>query len=126
MENYVDLLKEKKYDEVITLLIQINKDMKSSFDIELKKLKFNTSILNQKIKYLQIQNKKLMKDYNISIIHKFSNELILTIKEQDFDYFKEIIQSENFPINEYLIDESDNVIFHLNLRLQIIHYFIYV
>ena len=71
MENYVDLLKEKKYDEVITLLIQINKDMKSSFDIELKKLKFNTSILNQKIKYLQIQNKKLMKDYNISIIHKF-------------------------------------------------------
>ena len=109
MENYDELIKDKKYDELIAILFEKNKNLKSSNDGEIKQIKSEILILNQKIKYLEVQNKKMMRDHNISIIHKFSNELFISMNENDFEYFKDIIETENFPVNEYLMDELENV-----------------
>ena len=125
MENYENMIKDKKYDEIFLQLINENKELKKSFNKEIDKMKTEVSSLQQKIKYLEKQNNKIMKQHNITLVNKFSKELLTAIFDEDLEYFKDIIETEVFPVNEYIMDESEKVTFS-SFRPQISLYFIIV
>ncbi len=125
MENCENLIKDKKYDELILLLINENKELKKTFNKEVDKMRSDVSTLQQKIKYLEKQNNKIMKQHNVTLVNKYSRELLIAIFDEDFEYFKDIIETEIFPINEYIMDETEKVTFS-SFRLLIFLYFIIV
>jgi hypothetical protein len=125
MENYENMIKDKKYDEIFLQLINENRELKKSFNKEIDKMKTEVSSLQQKIKYLEKQNNKIMKQHNITLVNKFSKELLTAIFDEDLEYFKDIIETEVFPVNEYIMDESEKVTFS-SIRPQISLYFIIV
>lgn len=125
MDDYDSLIKEKGINEIVMLLVNENKEIKKTFKMEVDKLRTDVSLLQQKIKYLEKQNSKIMKEHNVTLVNKFSKELLSAIIDEDFEYFKEIIETEVFPINQYIMDESEKVPLFL-LRLLIFLYFIIV
>ena len=109
MEIFEKHLKEKNYEEAFRLLFTQNKETKQVFHNEVHRLNWKISSLTQKVKYLENQNYQLLKDNSTSLVNKFSSALIKSIKDEDYEYFKDIILSQNFPVNEHLIDYNENV-----------------
>ena len=101
---------QKKFDDLIPILVDQNKELKRKFTDDISNLKSEISSQNKKIKHLESQNKKLLKEDNHSLVERFSNELIQSIQNEDLTNFKKIIEEEDFPVNEYIICESEKVI----------------
>jgi hypothetical protein len=113
MDGAFNLKLEDVTDLINTSTEKLNKEM----------LCIKNEMENMKIKMdaLEKSNALLVREKNIMLVKEFSKKLKSLIEEDEFDKFKEIIETHDYPIDEYfnLENESHN---EFSNNLNLLHY----
>ena len=107
MDKIEEFLKSKNYEDAIRLILSQNIETKRNFNNEIIKLKTEILEQNKRIRFLEQENQKLVFEKNEACVNKYSEQILKSINEGNFQKFVSLIN--NFPINEYLKENNKPV-----------------
>lgn len=104
-------------------IIQLINETIGKMHIEIVTLKSEVNDLKHKVESLEKSNTILVKEKNFMILKEFSLKLKELIDNDEFDKFKELIESHEYPIDEYFYVEKSEYLEESNISsLNLLHY----
>ena len=91
--------------EDITELINKSTDKSNK---ELLWMKNEIEIMKIKMDALEKSNALLVREKNLMLVKEFSKKVTSLIEEDEFDKFKDTIETHDYPIDEYFHLENEN------------------
>lgn len=112
-----DIKKEVEHSNLQTalemLLRQIELNDGNSIR-EINSLKSDISLLKSKVRKLESINQSLLKERNIQLIRDCSARLVNMIDLDQLEDFQNLIEEHEYPINEFITEEFDDLS-HMNM-----------
>lgn len=81
-------------------------DFKAKQENEMNKVISQLKMLESRINKLEKENTILIKEINQSKISKFEDQILSSLVNKNFNTFKNIVERENYPLEEYFKNEE--------------------